>query len=254
MAACGDDGGTEGEDDSRDGDSGSSTTSGDAGTRTNAKTDASGISNGDGGNTTAESPSSGGKCGNGEYKSNESELSLCGASESDDSCPPISVLNGYTKFVGDLNLYPVNDSDLAGASCLESAGSLVVAQSAELSTLKSLSNVKSVTGLEIVGNEKLNSLAGLDSLHQALTLTISVNDVMEELSGLPTGLKIGSLYVTSNPELTSIDGLIASKIEIADSLAFENNPKLSSCAVAEFAKKFPNAELSNFGNMVDQCD
>jgi hypothetical protein len=253
VAACGDDSGTEGGGDSRDGDSGGST-SGDAGTKADAKNDPS--TGRDGGNSTAENPSTGsGKCNKGEYEPGKGEVSLCGpATDDDGSCTLISELTGYTKFGGDLNLFPEKDGDLVGASCLESVGSLSIGQSKDVTSLTGLSNLKATNSLEIVGMDKLESLAGFEGLDTLVALTISGNDALSDLAGLPKGLKIGSLYVTGNFGLTSLDGLTASEVQITDSLAFENNPKLSSCKAAEFAKKFPAAELSNFGNLVAQCD
>jgi hypothetical protein len=252
VAACGDDSGNE-RDDARNGDSRGST-SGDAGTRADTKTDSSTGRNG--GNSTTENPSAGsGECNKGEYESGKGEVSLCGPAKDDDgSCTLISELTGYREFGGDLNLFPDKDGDLAGASCLESVGSLSIGQSKEVTSLKGLSNLKATNSLEIVGMDKLESLAGFDALDTLVTLTISGNDALSDLAGLPKGLKIGSLYVTGNFGLTSLDGLTASEVQITNSLAFENNPMLSSCKAAKFAKKFPAAELSNFGNMVEQCD
>jgi hypothetical protein len=250
VAACGDDSGTEEDDDSRDGNSGGSTTNGDAGTKTDAKTDAD---SGNGGNTTAENPSSGGKCSKGEYKSDESELTLCNKVENDKSCPAMSVLAGFTEFNGDLNLNPHDDSDLDAASCLETTGLLTVNGGVEVTSLKAFSNIKSLTGLAILDNDKLTTLAGFDKLGMVLELTVNANDGLTDIKGLPKGLKVGSLYVVGNDELASLDGLVASGIQIESTLAFENNAKLSSCKVADFAKRYPDAELSNFGNLTEQC-
>jgi hypothetical protein len=243
VAACGDDGGTS------DGDDGETRSDASSATRSDAST---GGGQGDAGTTAEQTPSSG-KCDKGEYKSDESELSFCGTTELEEGCPDIAELSGYTKVNGDLNLFPADNDDLAGASCLESVGSLVISLSEEVTSLKSLSKVKSALSIEVLDNDKLTTLAGFDGLTTISSLTINGNDGLTDLTGLPKGLKIGSLYVASNFELSSLDGLVASEVEISDTLAFENNPKLSSCAAAEFAKKFPDAELSNFGNKVEQC-
>lgn len=251
VAACGDDSGTEGNDTGNE--PGGSTSSNDAGT---PKSDASSGTNRDGGDTTTESPSTGtgGKCGKGEYKYDDPELSLCPASDADDSCPAISKFAGYTSFDGDLNLYASNNDELTAASCLQTvSGRLTISDGVNVTSLESLSSVKSLSGLSILGMDKLTTLAGFDNLKVLIQLTINANDGITDITGLPQGLKVQSLYVQGNKALSSLDGLLASKIEIEKTLAFENNPKLSSCVVAEFAKNYPNAELSAFSNLTEVC-
>jgi hypothetical protein len=241
VAACGSDGSGGG---SGDGDKTPKADSGSPATPTNR----------DAGTDTSASPvsSGGGSCGKGELKVGTGELDYCDPSDSDDSCPSTEKLVGYTSVNGDLNIYPGKSKDLSAASCLQSAGTLSISGGTEISSLKGLDSLKSAKALEVLGLDNLTSLSGIDKLGSVNELTINGNPLLTDLKGLPSGFKVGSLYVNGNPELTSLDGL--DNITVTEVIAFENNIKLSSCKAAAFAKKFPSAEFSNFGNLTEECN
>ena len=195
----------------------------------------------------------GGSCGKGELDVGTGELAFCAPEEADRSCPSTDQLVGYTSVNGDLSIYPGMNQDLSAASCLlRGAATLSISGGSELTSLKGLEGLESVRALEVVGMDKLTSLSGLDKLRGVNSLTISVNYLLSDIGGLPNGFTIGSLYVNGNPELTSLDGLDG--ITVTDLIAFENNVKLSSCKAAAFAKRFPSAQFSNFGNLTEVCN
>jgi hypothetical protein len=132
------------------------------------------------------------------------------------------------------------------------ATTLAISGGTEITSLAGLENLKSARALEVVGLDKLRTLSGIDQLTHLNSLTVNGNLLLTDLQGLPDGFTVGSLYVAGNPELISLDGL--AHITVTEVVAIENNSKLSSCKVAEFAKKFSGVELSNFGNLTTVCN
>jgi hypothetical protein len=210
------------------------------------------FSNGAAGTDTNAGPISGGPCGKGELDVGTGELHYCAPIDADDSCPSTDQLVGFTSVNGDLSIYPGTSADLSAASCLHSAGTLSVSGGSSLTSLEGLDSLANVKALEVVGMDVLTSLSGIETLSSVNAMTINNNLLLSDLQGLPSGFAVGSLYVVGNPELVSLDGL--ANITVTELIAFENNVKLSSCKVAAFAEKFPDAELSNFGNLTEDCD
>jgi hypothetical protein len=209
---------------------------------------------GGGGNDNTVNPvGGGGACGKGALDVGTGELDYCDPSDSDESCPSTEKLVGYSAVDGDLNIYPGSGKDLSHASCLQTvAGTLSISEGSDLTSLEGLESLKSVRALEVLGLDKLTSLSGIDKLTRVNSLTINGNKALTDIEGLPSGFEVGSLYVAGNLALASLDGLDG--ITVTDVIAIEKNPKLSSCKVAAFAKKFPAAKLSNTGNLTETCD
>jgi hypothetical protein len=194
-----------------------------------------------------------GACGKGGLKVGTGELAFCAPSDADKSCPSTEELAGYTSVNGDISIYPGSSKDLSDASCLRTvATTLSISGGTELTSLEGLNNLEFVKGLEVLGLDKLTSLSGIDKLSSVDVLTINANEVLTDITGLPSGFMVGSLYVAGNSELISLDGL--ANIKVTDVIAIEKNPKLSSCKAAAFAKKFPDAKFSNFGNLSEVCN
>lgn len=240
VAACGGDGGSGG---------------GDDGEKTPSTGGGSPSGNQDAGTNTTNNPVSGGggSCGKGELKVGTGDLAYCNPRDADESCPSVEKLAGFSSVNGDLSIYLDDEGkDLSSASCLQTVnGTLSISEGSELTSLKGLDNLKTLKALEVLGLDKLTSLSGIDKLGSVNSLTINGNKALTDLKGLPSGFKVGSLYVTGNLGLVSVDGL--DNITVTEVIAFENNPKLSSCKVAAFAKKFPDAMLSNSGNLTETC-
>jgi hypothetical protein len=248
VAACGDDSGSSDDTKTDEKDSStSSATAADAG----SKNDAS--AKGDAGSSTSENTNTGGSCGKGAYKFAESMLQLCGAGAEDGNCDPIAKAAGYTSFNGDVEIFPGTDSDLAALKCFSQAGMVELSGGTELKNLEGLSGLSKINGLSVTGLDKLTSLSGLDGLKgkSIVELTISGNAALTDITGLPDGLSVDSVYISGNVALVSLAGLKG--LKITNSLAIENNPKLSSCAAAAFAKDYPGVEFSNFGNKTETC-
>lgn len=215
--------------------------------------------NQDAGSVSSSSPSgspsgsSGGSCGKGAYSFSASTLQLCGAGADDGKCDPISKAKGYTKYNGDVEIFPGTDDDLSDLSCLSEIGMLTISDGMELTSLKGLGGVSSANGVAVVGMKKLTSLAGLDKLanKSIVELTINGNAALTDIVGLPTGLSVESVYIQGNQELTSLAGLKG--LKVTTSIAIENNPKLSSCVAAAFAAGYPSVQFSNFGNKTETC-
>jgi hypothetical protein len=179
-----------------------------------------------------------GACGKGGLKVGTGELAFCAPSDADESCPSTEQLAGYTSVNGDISIYPGSSKDLSDASCLQTvATTLSISGGTELTSLEGLNNLEFVKGLEVLGLDKL---------------TVNANEILTDITGLPSGFTVGSLYVAGNSELISLDGL--ANIKVTDVIAIEKNPKLSSCKAAAFAKKFPGAKFSNFGNLSEVCN
>ena len=215
-------------------------------------------SNQDAGAVASTSPSAGGggssgSCGKGAYSFSASTLELCGAGADDGKCDPISKANGYTKYNGDVEIYPGTDEELSDLSCLSEVGMLTISDGMALTSLKGLGGVSSANGVAVIGMKKLTSLAGLDKLanKSLVELTINANFALTDIVGLPAGLSVESVYIQGNQELTSLDGLKG--LKVTTSIAIENNPKLSSCVAAAFAANYPDVEFSNFDNKTETC-
>jgi hypothetical protein len=192
-------------------------------------------------------------CGKGGLKVGTGELAFCDPNDADKSCPSTEELVGYTSVNGDISIYPGSSKDLSDASCLQTvATTLSISGGTELTSLMGLDSLEFVKGLEVLGLDKLISLSGIDKLSSVNTLTVNANEVLTDITGLPSGFTVGSLYVAGNSELVSLDGL--ANINVTDVIAIEKNPKLSSCKAAAFAKKFPGAKFSNFGNLSEVCN
>jgi hypothetical protein len=164
---------------------------------------------------------------------------------------PIEKFQGYTKYGGDISVFPGSLPDLTALSCLSEVGRLSVGQSTELTNLHGLENVSKASALELLGNKKLTSLEGLKKLTSVIQITINSNDSLTDIVGLPQGFSTGSLYVGINYGLTSLDGLKG--IKVTRTLAFEGNKKLSICTVKAFGAAYPGVELVNDRNLDEKC-
>jgi hypothetical protein len=164
---------------------------------------------------------------------------------------PIEKFRGYTKYAGDIALYPGSLPDLTALSCLTEVGRLSVGQSLALTDLHGLENVTTASAVQLLGNQKLTSLKGLEKLRSVVQITINKNDSLTDLVGLPAGFSTGSLYVGINANLTSLDGLAG--IKVMRTIAIEDNHKLSSCKVDKFGSAYPGVELVNDGNLKETC-
>jgi hypothetical protein len=212
---------------------------------------ACGDDSGSGESTTEnEGPATSG-CRSGAYPGGAGTLTLCGPGVKDEECTPIEKFRGYTKYAGDIAVYPENLTDLTALSCLRELGRLTVGQSLALKDLTGLENVTTASAVELLGNEKLTSLKGLEKLRSVVQITINGNDSMTDIVGLAAGFSTGSLYIANNDSLTSLNGLAG--IKVMRTIAIEDHDKLSSCAVDKFGASYPGVELINDDNLKETC-
>lgn len=205
---------------------------------------------GDKGTDTNNGPSSG-KCGKGEYTKENGELITCDDDDADDGCIPYSDLAGYSSFAGDLSIHPgAGNTPLEKLGCFESVGTLTISGSDNLTDLTGLENLTKANGINLTSLDKLTSLEGL-AIKSSTQLTLSRNDALKNIEGLPSGFTIKSLWVNGNPALTSLSGL--DDAVITGTLSFENNKALSTCEIERFAAQFPNAKLTQKGNLEEDC-
>lgn len=190
-------------------------------------------------------------CRSGQFPGGAGTLTLCGPGAPDRACMPIEKFQGYTKYAGDIAVYPEALPDLTALKCLSEVGRLSVGQSTALTNLHGLENVSKASALELLGNKKLTSLEGIEKLTSVVQTTINSNDSLTDIVGLPEGFSTGSLYVGINYGLTSLDGLKG--IKVMRKLAFEGNKKLSKCVVKDFAAAYPGVDLVNDRNLEEVC-
>ena len=104
-------------------------------------------------------------------------------------------LEGYTSVKGNLSIYSTRLSDLKSLVNLKSvSGDLIIGRNSSLVSLEGLNNLTEVGGTLYVGYVAFGSGVG-------------GNDNLSNIEALHNVAKVGGLAVAGNPELTSLKGL-----------------------------------------------
>jgi hypothetical protein len=132
--------------------------------------------------------------------------------------------------------YPGNNSltNLEGLNSLAFVGEdMLVIYNDGLLNLSGLDSLSEIGGrLSVHYNISLKNLQGLENLTSAGSVYISENNSLVSLNGFQNLINIsGDLYVTDNPELFSIDGIENIDADNLTGLGIYNNDILSNCDV-----------------------
>lgn len=175
----------------------------------------------------------------------------------------ITALASLSEVTGSLQITdnPVLES-LDGLRALGTVGGrLQILNNPQLVDLGSFDNLGQTNGIVISGNGNLQSLAGLEALEQVVGSFVLGGAGVSSLEGLHNlrTIQAGILSIANNPDLTSLSGLRSLETlsggltirsnanlqtlagldpgRVGGRIVIENNPRLSSTAVAAFGER-----------------
>ncbi len=132
-----------------------------------------------------------------------------------------------------LGLEGLNNLESVGNGINGAAPEFTISENPNIESLDGLSGLNFVDGTFRLLNTKVPDMSGLEMFTFARTLSISNHSQLGSLDGLSSFSNAeDALYISSNPMLTNLNGILNFNSVPSELVSITNNPKLSHCSIS----------------------